>query len=86
MNLAQPVARIFTLFGLTVNQHIFDSQALNQTLIQRHTMRLFFVLIVGSINGLPYPKFEWEEVRILLSCILCSICTFLRTDARSLIG
>merc|ERR1712131_73564 len=38
------------------------SQALNQTLIQRHTMRLFFVLIVGSINGLPYPKFGWEEV------------------------
>merc|ERR1711962_145553 len=25
-------------------------------------MKLFFVLIVGSIDALPYPKFEWEEV------------------------
>merc|ERR1711990_170707 len=29
-------------------------------------MKLSFVLIIGSINGLPYPKFEWEEVLMKL--------------------
>ena len=58
MNLAQPLAQIFTLFGLTVNQHTFSIVRLSET----KKMKLFFVLTIGSIHGLPYPKFEWEEV------------------------
>lgn len=49
---------IYFIWSDGKSAHIFDSQ-----IFRDKKMKLSFVLIIGSINGLPYPKFEWEEVK-----------------------
>ena len=49
---------IYFIWSDGKSAHIFNSQTFRDK-----KMKLFFVLTIGSIHGLPYPKFEWEEVK-----------------------